>query len=166
MGRDRSCGWIAALTGALVLAVSVAITGCGGGNSPKPGPVATSAATPTATSTSGQTTPATPSQPSGPADRGATRCTRTAFLAALLADVAQLPFLVDRVRCEGAFGRSRFVARGCAAGQTADGIPCGSAKVAAWRRGAKRWRLIAYNDTLSCAAIRAKAKDFPQSLCD
>jgi hypothetical protein len=164
MGRDRSCGWLAALTGALVLAVGVVVAGCGGGNSPKSGPVATSASTPTATST--QTTPAAPAQSSGPADRGATRCTRTAFLAALLADVAQLPFLVDRVRCQGGFGRSRFVARGCAPGQTAGGVACGSAKVAAWRRGAKRWRLIAYADTLSCAAIRAKAKDFPQSLCD
>jgi hypothetical protein len=157
MGSDRSCGWLAALTGALVLAVGVMLAGCGGGDG------AASSST-TSTSSPSTTTPA--KKPAGTTDRGARRCSRTAILAALLADVARLPFDVDRVRCKGSFARSRFVARGCAPGRTADGIPCGTAKVGAWRLGAKRWRLIAYADALTCADVRKKAGDFPRSLCD
>lgn len=159
MGSDRSCGWLATLTSALVLAVGVMVAGCGGGDDPASG-------SKTSTSSPTQTTAAAPKKPTAPTDRGARRCTRTAILAALLADVDQLPFEVDRVRCKGSFARSRFVARGCAPGQTANGIACGTAKVAAWRLGVKRWRLIAYGDKLACADVRQKAGDFPQSLCD
>jgi hypothetical protein len=158
MGSDRSCGWLAAPTGALVLAVGVLLVGCGGGGD--------DSSSKTAPATATRTAQAAAKKPAGTSDRGARRCTRTAFLAALLADVAPLPFRVDRVRCEGKFARSRFVARGCAPGQTAGGISCGSAKVAAWRLGAKRWRLITYAGTLTCAEVRREAGDFPQSLCD
>ena len=98
-------------------------------------------------------------------DRGARRCAKTAFLAALLADVDRLAFDVSEVRCKGSFARTRFVARGCAPGQ-ATKVQCGSAKVGAWRLGAKRWRLIAYKDQLTCGEIRRAAADFPQSLCN
>jgi hypothetical protein len=133
-----------------------ALIGCGPGND-----AATTTPRPT------QTAPAAaPKKPAAPTDRGARRCTKTAFLAALLTDVAALPIEVDGVRCKGEFARSRFVARGCAPGQTANGITCGTAKVAAWRRGAKRWRLITYADALTCTEVRGKAADLPQSLCD
>ncbi len=156
MGSDRSCGWLATLAGALVLGAGVLLAGCGGGSS----------SSGSKTSTSAQTTTTAAKKPAGTSDRGARRCTKAAFLAALLADVARLPFTVEGVRCKGAFARTRFVARGCAPGQTADGIPCGSARVAAWRLGAQRWRLIAYAQDFSCAEIRREAGDFPQSLCD
>ena len=103
--------------------------------------------------------------PADTSDRGARRCAKTAFLAALLADVDRLAFDVSEVRCKGSFARTRFVARGCAPGQ-ATKVPCGSARIGAWRLGAKRWRLIAYKDQLSCGEIRRAAADFPQSLCN
>jgi hypothetical protein len=156
MGSDRSCGWFAALAGALVLAVGVMLAGCGGADDP-----ASRSKTPE--SNPAQTTPATAKEPAGTTDRGARRCTRTAILAALLADVDQLPFKVDRVRCKGEFARSRFAYSSCPAGKA--GPACDRAKVAVWRRGAKRWRLITYAVTLTCAEIRRAAADFPQSLC-
>lgn len=138
---------------ALALVLAAALIGCGGDDDAATAPAAS------------QTTPAKAAErtPAGTSDRGARRCTRTAFLAALLADVAPQPFKVDRVRCKGDFARSRFVNAGCAAGQ---GIACDGAKIAAWRLGARRWRLIAYADGLSCSEVRGKAADFPQSLCD
>jgi hypothetical protein len=153
MLSDRSCGPVAALAGALMLAVGVALGGCGD----DPAPRATS--TPRQT----QTAPATAKQPAGTSDRGARRCTRTAILAALLADVDQLPFRVSGLRCEGKFARARFAFSNCPAGQTSPA--CGRAKVAAWRLGSKRWRLITYADALTCTEIRRTAADFPQSLC-
>jgi len=152
---DRRSGRVAALAGALVLAMAVALAGCGGDDEDT---ATSSRSATTATSTAKQ-------KPRGTSDRGARRCTRTAFFAALLADVDRLPFTVERVKCKGDFGRSRFVARGCVPGQ-ATKVPCGSAKVAAWRLGAKRWRLIAFADSLNCEAVRREAADFPQSLCD
>ena len=152
MFLDRSSGWLAALAGALALAMAVAVSGCGGGDDPA--------------KTSTSTTPAAAKKtPAGASDRGARRCTKTAFLAALLADVDRLAFEVSDVRCKGSFARTRFVARGCAEGQ-ATKVQCGSAKVGAWRLGAKRWRLIAYKDQLTCGEIRRAAADFPQSLCN
>ncbi len=137
---------------ALVLAAAL-VAGCGGGDDA----AQTTSPAPTATATTAKPKPA------GTSDRGARRCTRAAFLAALLADVDPQPFKVDEVRCAGDFGRSRFVNAGCAAQQ---GVACDGAKVAAWRLGEKRWRLIAYADGLPCAEVRRKAADFPQSLCD
>jgi hypothetical protein len=154
MGSDRSCGWLAALTGALVLGVGVLLAGCGGG-----GPTGSK------TSTSSPAKSTASKKQAGTTDRGARRCTKTAFLAALLADVDRLAFKVDRVRCQGDFARSRFVARGCPPGQ-ATKVPCASTKVAAWRRGSKRWRLIAFSDGLTCSEVRRSAADFPQALCD
>ncbi len=153
MFSDRSCGWLAALAGVLALAVTGVLSGCGGDDDQagKPSSTATSATSAT-------------KQPRGTSDRGARGCTRAAFLAALLADVEPLAFKVDQVRCKGEFARTRFVGRGCPQGQ-ATKVPCGSAKVAAWRRGAKRWRLVTYADNLTCAGVRSKAADFPQSLC-
>jgi hypothetical protein len=153
---DRSSGWLAALAGALVLAVAAMLAGCGGDDDPSA----------TSSSKATSTTPAAAKKKTADtSDRGARRCTKTAFLAALLADVDRLPFEVSEVRCKGAFARTRFVARGCVPGQ-ATKVPCGSAKVAAWRLGAKRWRLIAYTDKLTCTEVRRSAGDFPQTLCD
>jgi hypothetical protein len=133
------------------------LIGCGGDGD---GGAATTTSTTTRTAAAGAGKQAT-----GTVDSGARRCTRTAFLAGLLADVALLPFKIETLKCKGEFARTRFVPRGCAPGQTADGIPCGSTGVAVWRRGARRWRLIAYSKSLSCAEIRKQAGDFPQSLC-
>ncbi len=156
MFSDRSSGWLAALAGALTLAMAVAVSGCGGDEDP----AKTSGSTATAT------TPAAGKKAAADtSDRGARRCAKTAFLAALLADVDRLAFDVSDVRCKGSFARTRFVARGCAQGQ-ATKVQCGSAKVGAWRLGAKRWRLIAYKDQLTCGEIRRAAADFPQSLCN
>ena len=134
-----------------------ALIGCGGGDD---------GATP-APSTSRQSTTAkavkAQAKPAGTSDRGARRCTKAAFLAALLADVEPRAFKVDEVRCEGDFARSRFAGVSCAAGQ---GVACDGAKVAAWRLGEKRWRLIAYADSLDCSEVRGKASEFPSALCD
>lgn len=140
---------------AFALVLAAALIGCGGSDDD-------AATTPKAT----QTAPAAAAaqKPRGTSDRGARRCSKAAFLAALLADVAPQAFKVDQVRCAGDFGRSRFVNAGCSA-QPA-GIACDGAKVAAWRLGAKRWRLIAYADGLKCGEVRKKAGDFPSSLCD
>lgn len=135
----------------LLLLAAALLAGCGGDDSAQ----TTSPAQATSTTAKNAKT--------GTTDRGARRCTRAAFLGALLADVDPLPFKVDEVRCAGDFGRARFVNAGCAAQQ---GVACDGAQVAAWRRGAKRWRLIAYADSLRCAEVRRKAADFPQSLCD
>jgi hypothetical protein len=155
MFSDRSCGWLAVPAAALALALG----GCGGagggdlaGTSPA-GP----ASTRTTRSVSGQPRART-------ADRGARRCTRAAFLAALLADVDRLAFKVDRVRCEGGFARVRFVLSSCPA-QAPPSVGCDRAKVAAWRLGSERWRLITYADALTCAEIRRSAKEFPSALC-
>ncbi len=153
MFSDRTGGWLAAFAGALTLGVAVMVSGCGGGEDPAK------------TSSSTATTAAAKKTPAGTSDRGARRCAKTAFLAALLADVDRLAFDVSEVRCKGSFARTRFVARGCAQGQ-ATKVPCGSARVGAWRLGAKRWRLITYKDRLTCGEIRRSAADFPQSLCN
>ena len=142
---------------ALVLLLVAALAGCGSSDD-DPG----SAATTTSTSTT-EAKGATKTQPTGTVDRGARRCTKAAFLGALLADVEPQAFKVDEVKCAGDFARSRFVNAGCAGGQ---GVACDGAKVATWRRGSKRWRLIAYADGVSCSEVRKKAGDFPQSLCD
>lgn len=139
-----------------VLLLAAALIGaCGGGED---------AATTTPKATQTAPAAAAAKKPAGTSDRGARRCTRAAILAALLADVDPLPYKVDQVRCRGEFARSRFVLANCAAGQAS--VACASAKVAAWRRGEKRWRLIAYADGLSCAEVRKKAGDFPSSLCN
>lgn len=138
---------------ALALVLAAALVGCGGDDD-----AATTA--PKASETA--TTAAKQAKRTGTSDRGARRCTKAAMLAALLADVEPQAFKVSEVRCEGKFARSRFVNSSCAAGQ---GVACDGAKLAAWRLGAKRWRLIAYADGLSCSEVRKKAGDFPQSLC-
>jgi len=153
MGLDRSRGRLCAVA----LALGALLVGCGGGDDePAPSSKATTAAR--------TTTAAAKPKRAGTADRGARRCTKAAILAALLADVDPLPFKVDRVRCDGEFARARFEIASCPAGQAS--AACTGPKVAAWRLGAKRWRLIAYDDALSCAAVRQKAKEYPSSLCD
>ena len=159
MFSDRSRARVGALAGALALACGILLGGCGGGDSDSNSAATTSKGAKTTT-----TAAAKPAKPSGTSDRGARRCTKSAFLAALLADVAPQPYTVSEVRCAGDFARSRFVLSNCAAGQAS--VACGSAKVAAWRLGSKRWRLIAYSDGLSCAGVREKAKDYPSTLCD
>jgi hypothetical protein len=139
---------------ACALAAVLMLGGCGGGgDDASSGP--STASTPTA---------AKKQKAKGTADRGARRCTKSALLASLLADVAPVPYKVDKVRCTARFARSRFVLASCTAGQTT--VACGSPQVAAWRLGEKRWRLIAYADGLSCAEVRKQAADFPSSLCD
>lgn len=135
-----------------VLLAAALLGACGGGDDD---PAST---TPKST----KTAPAA-DKPAVTTDRGARRCTKAAILAALLVDVEPLPYKVNEVRCKGEFARSRFVLANCPAGQAS--VACGSAKVAAWRRGAKRWRLITVLDGLSCAEVRKKAGDFPSSLC-
>ena len=139
----------------LALALAAALIGCGGGDD---------GATPPTSTTSTQTTATSAGkQPKGTSDRGARRCTKAAFLGALLADVEPRAFKVDAVKCEGEFARSRFVNVDCAAGQ---GVACDGPQIAAWRLGEKRWRLIAYAGSLSCSEVRKKAKQFPSALCD
>ena len=157
MFSDRSRAQVGALAGALTLACGILFGGCGGGDGDE-------AATTSAKAKTTTTAAAKQAKPTGTSDRGARRCTKSAFLAALLADVDPVPYTVSKVRCKGDFARSRFVLENCTAGQAS--VACGSAKVAAWRLGSKRWRLIAYSDGLSCADVHQKAKDFPSTLCD
>lgn len=152
MFSDRSRAGRGALTGALALVVAFVLAGCGGDDGAK-APSATQATTGAAKAT----------KQTGTSDRGARRCSKSALLAALLADVDRVPFTVDEVRCKGKFARSRFEWESCPAGQTS--AACGTAKVAAWRLGAKRWKLISYGDGLSCAEVRKKAADYPSALC-
>jgi hypothetical protein len=93
------------------------------------------------------------------------RCTRHAFLSALRADVDKVQFRVDQIRCDGGFARARFTIVECLPGQTGDRRGCERTRIAAWRRDARRWRLITYSEKPSCAVIRAAAPKYPSGLC-
>lgn len=140
---------------ALAVLLAAALAACGDSDDDGAGTTATAARTATAAQTT----------PSGATDRGARRCSRAAFLAALLADVARAPFRVDRVRCRGDYARTRFRNAACGAGQGST-IACDRAQVAAWQLGERRWRLIAYMPSLSCTEVRKRIADYPSDLCD
>ena len=140
---------------ALALVLAAALIGCGSDDD-----AATTA--PKSTPTTATDAAEKQAQPKGTADRGARRCSKAAFLAALLADVEPQAFKVDDVKCDGDFARARFANASCAGGQ---GVACDVPQISAWRLGEKRWRLIAYAGDLSCSEVRKKAKEFPAALC-
>lgn len=101
-----------------------------------------------------------------PPDPALRRCTQQAFQHALHADVDQVRFRVDQIRCRGGFARTRFTVSDCRPEQTTDRQYCKRTRVAAWRRTAARWKLITYNPALDCDVARAAAPKFPAALCD
>jgi hypothetical protein len=99
------------------------------------------------------------------ADPALRRCTTTAFLAALRADVDKVRFRIDRIRCSGGFARTRFAFVDCLPGQTGDRRGCERTREAAWRRDSQRWRLITFEQKLDCPVIQAAAPTYPAALC-
>ncbi len=93
------------------------------------------------------------------------RCTDAAFLHALRLDVQARDFRIESERCSGDFARTRFRLNSCARGQTGGGYACVNTRVAAWRRDATRWKLIAYRPQLACAELQAAAPKYPDALC-
>jgi hypothetical protein len=100
-----------------------------------------------------------------PPDPALRRCTTTALLAALRADVDKRPFRIEDKHCAGGFARTRFVVSDCRPGQTSNRSGCERRRVAAWRRDATRWRLITYSEALDCNVVRDAAPRFPAALC-
>jgi hypothetical protein len=99
------------------------------------------------------------------ADPALRRCTRAAFLSALRADVDKVRFRLDRIRCSGGFARTRFAFVACLPGQTGDRRGCERTREAAWRRDARRWRLITFAQKLDCPVVQAAAPRYPAALC-
>jgi hypothetical protein len=93
------------------------------------------------------------------------RCTDAAFLYALRLDVHARGFRIDSKRCSGDFARTTYRIDSCAPGQSGGGYVCVNTRVAAWRRDATRWKLIAYRPQLACAELQAAAPKYPDALC-
>jgi hypothetical protein len=93
------------------------------------------------------------------------RCTQAAFLHALRLDIHARGFRIESERCSGDFARTTFRIDSCQPGQAPAGYVCVNTRVAAWRRDATRWKLIAYRPKLACAELQAAAPKYPETLC-
>jgi hypothetical protein len=101
-----------------------------------------------------------------PPDPALRRCTDRAFATALRDDVDDPhPIRVESRRCTAGFARTRFVINACKPGFRGERFSCERVRIAAWRLGPDRWRLILYRPKLDCTETQAAAPGFPSALC-